>query len=411
MFSTPGAIIMTTLFILLNTTCICMCFTIIACVQILTFKSQRAIFNQSMIHRVERRVIRAATSANLLDAARKETPGARQSARINLTERVVRMTQRAIYGDSHDFEVGRMLRPQRMRLHAHDQPPAHDGRRDGARGLSAWSVRAYRCAQDERTVASAAAAPRHRPAHSKVAAETEQLSNGFTIYRGLVIALSCFFLSTVILIWIFLAPLGRWGRATLAFAAANGSSSSSLAGAAAAAAVCLDPTRPEDVAHGNAVGTAVSAIATLNVGAQVLIGWRVAAATARRYSLASLLALHDDDDDDDPNSPDFFEDAGGEHDGRADATGFGGGLGVHRTLMRHFCGGGGGGGGGGGSGSGSDGGGGGSGSSILRPGHRKAHSPSSALASSVIHSAGTAPSHTAGATGTSTGAAPDSLAA
>ena len=76
-YKSLGSTILGALFIFLTTTCICACFTVIACVQIIIFQSQRAIFSRSMTHRV-----------------------ARSGRHINLTSRVVRMTQLLIYGDS-----------------------------------------------------------------------------------------------------------------------------------------------------------------------------------------------------------------------------------------------------------------------------------------------------------------------
>ena len=67
------------------------------------------------------------------------------------------------------------------------------------------------------------------------------------------------------------------------------------------------------------VGSAISAVSTLIFGANVILGWRIALATFRRYTLESLLALPEEEDDYRPESVSVtmaqdFEDAEGGRD-------------------------------------------------------------------------------------------------
>jgi hypothetical protein len=230
------------LFILLTTTCICACFTIIACTQIIIFQSQRAIFSRRMVHKVERAITR-----------RGAGNGGRQ---INLTSRVVRMTQLLMYGDRSGNWDG---------LHA------------GWEGREAGKGRGGRNAF------------------------------GFTIYVGLAIALTCFFLSTVILIWVFLSPLSRWRelpraptnggvvRDGLGMNVTNPSLVTTHEGVWKTR--CLDPYNDADEARKEIIGSVLSSVSTLVFLVNVAIGWRSALGTIRRYSLEALLALPDDDHD------------------------------------------------------------------------------------------------------------------
>ena len=105
-----------------------------------------------MVHKVER-----------TNQTRRRGGGAGQASgrQINLTNRVVRMTQLLMYGDRSGNWDGQ-----------HGQEQAKKGLKSRFSWASGFG--------------------------------------GFTIYIGLFVALTCFFLSTIILIWVFLSPLNRW---------------------------------------------------------------------------------------------------------------------------------------------------------------------------------------------------------
>ena len=259
--SIPSAIL-SGAFVILTTTCICACFTIIACVQIIIFQSQRAIFSRSMTHRVD-------------DAFSS------RGKRINLTSLVVRMTQLLIYGDRSALWDKRRAEP------GDATRPAGLGRIPSLRSLHAPSARR-----------------KGRGPWSAGSQRREALAvEGFTIYIGLSVALSCFFFSTLILIWIFLSPLASWRYLT--------PSNASLVGRAAVDGLvqtsdgrwktrCLDPTNDDDAAYMVLIGTIVSVLSTLVFLANIITGYRVAVHTMRRYSLPSLLALAEEDEDEPP---------------------------------------------------------------------------------------------------------------
>ena len=151
-YKSVASTVLSALFIILTTTTICACFTIIACVQIIVFQSQRAIFSRAMVHKVT-------SSEHPAPSRRRPSPqqqlpptASSRPRKVNLTSRVVRMTQLVVYGD------------RSAHWDSHARPSA---KREGGR----------------------------------------LAFGGFTIYIGLCVALSCFFLSTVILTWLFISPV------------------------------------------------------------------------------------------------------------------------------------------------------------------------------------------------------------
>jgi len=251
-YKSVASAILSGAFIMLTMTCICACFTIIACVQIIIFQSQRALFSRTMTHRLD-------------DVAGKH---------INLTARVVRMTQLLIYGD---------------RAALWDDA---SGARRGNSERKPRSVRQQQRAQKRL----------ERQATRRAKASQTLAIGGFTIYIGLAVALSCFFLSTIILIWIFLSPLASWRNvsvdhshnASLYAARENSRLVESTRGQWKTR--CLDPENDDDAQYMVYVGTAISSASTLVFIGNVLLGYRVASRTMSRYTLPALLALGDDDE-------------------------------------------------------------------------------------------------------------------
>ena len=146
LYKSVTASVLSGLFLFLDTTCICVCFTIIASVQIIIYQSQRAIFSRSMVHKVE----------SFIDRKHPR----REVRRVNLTPRVVRMTQLLMYGDRS----------------------------------ANWD----------------SSSAKRKEAETPSASRGFTVVGGFSIYIGMGCALGCFFFSTVILIWIFLSPLAMW---------------------------------------------------------------------------------------------------------------------------------------------------------------------------------------------------------
>ena len=264
-YKSVAATLLSSLFIILTTTCICACFTIIACVQIIIFQSQRAIFSRAMIHRVQKE-----------NATRRR---GHQMRRVNLTERVVRMTQLLMYGDAK---------------------ASFDRDKGSQKDLMAYATRSSRGSGGSKQ-------------------DDERLAfGGFTIYIGLGIALACFFCSTVILVWIFLSPLARWrqyepGASDGVTAAAMQGGGSSSGGVNASStnphlvrtyngmvkSRCLDPYNDGDESLKDVTGMIISLVVTFIFASNVFVGWRVASRTVHRYDLESLLELPDTEDDED----------------------------------------------------------------------------------------------------------------
>ena len=260
LYKSPTATILSGLFILLTTTCICSCFTIIACVQIIIFQSQRAIFSRSMVHRCGLMIER--------------TRPRRQVKRVNLTPRVVRMTQLLMYGDRS----------------------------------ANWSDRSDHQAGAADRVPSASS-------RSESALSTPRRAGfalgGFSIYLGMAVALSTFFASVVILIWLFLSPLADWRHmpTTSTAAVRNGLVNTGGLGAAANSsnpalvqsyggqwkARCLDPYDDADAQHRATTGIVLSTVCSVVFALNVLLGWRIGHAAIERYSLASLLELPEEE--------------------------------------------------------------------------------------------------------------------
>ena len=240
LFKSVTASVLSGLFLFLDTTCICVCFTIIASVQIIIYQSQRAIFSRSMVHKVE----------TFIERTRKR----RDVRRVNLTPRVVRMTQLLMYGDR-----------------------------------SANWDNAKRKEVD--------AAPK-----------TFSVVGGFSIYIGMGIALGCFFLSTVILIWIFLSPLAMWRhlpadseaaiRSGIIASGTGNVSNPSLVrtyGGGQYKAQCLDPHSESDEQRRELVGLVLCSVSTLVFLINVLVGFKIGRQTMERYSLDSLLMLPEEE--------------------------------------------------------------------------------------------------------------------
>ena len=226
------------LFIVLDTTCICVCFTVIAAVQIIIFQSQRAIFSRSMVHKVE----------GIIERTRRRRP----TRRINLTPRVVRMTQLLMYGDkSTDWH----------------SDPARGGKQRSSLPLG-----------------------------------------GLSIYVGLGVAMVCFFFSTVLLIWIFLSPLAGWKQLPESSTASANNGMVPMADGTNATngelvhtyegqwkTKCLDPHDEADQRWRVLMGSIISGIATFVFVANVIFGYWLGVLTMRRYSLESLLELPEEE--------------------------------------------------------------------------------------------------------------------
>ena len=259
------------LFIILTTTCVCACFTVIACVQIIIFQSQRAIFSRKMFHK--QAAARAdpsrsdLTRAHYSSASHQPSEGRLTNQRhlqsghhlhkkVNLTSRIVQMTQLLMYGGD-------------------------DGDDDDAADVGWWqAVRALRF-------------------------------GSFTIYRGLAVALSCFFLSTVILVWLFIGPLARWKQldappnAGLVDVPAAGGASVQAPNPDILQSVggqwkgrCLNPYNDDDETLMIAIGSTISGLNTLIFLACIVYGFKLSRQMMSKYKTEALLALPEDEDED-----------------------------------------------------------------------------------------------------------------
>ena len=242
LYKSVPSTVLATIFITLDTTCICVCFTVIAAVQIIIFQSQRAIFSRSMVHKVE----------SIIERTRPR----RHVRRVNLTPRVVRMTQLLMYGDrSSNWEKG-----------------GKAASKSGRSGFSGLPL------------------------------------GGMSIYVGMGVALTCFFFATIILIWIFLSPLAAWrhmpsgSRATAldglvpSGGGANSTNSHLIRTHGGAwRARCLDPHDDRDQHTRFWMGSLLSGVTTLVFLANVVFGYWLGRATMKRYSLGSLLELPDEE--------------------------------------------------------------------------------------------------------------------
>ena len=218
----------------------------IAAVQIIIFQSQRAIFSRSMVHKVE----------SIIERTRPR----RQTRRINLTPRVVRMTQLLMYGDKS----------------------------------TDWG--------DDRGATRRAGAGRAKQPRSSLPL------GGLSIYVGLGVAMVCFFFSTVLLIWIFLSPLAAW-RHLPATGMANDRNGMVPTGGGANTTnselvrtyegqwktKCLDPHDEADERWRVLMGSIISGLATLVFVVNVVFGYWLGVLTIRRYSLEALLELPEEE--------------------------------------------------------------------------------------------------------------------
>jgi len=255
MYKSTLSLVLSSLCIVACTACISACFSVIACVQIIIFESQRAIFSTNMQCSVQAEV------------TRRNSGGVWQRGQhtrsVNLTNRVVRMTQLLLYGDSSSLARSEAAIPSR------------------------------RASTRRRTVTRTA---------NRVA------SGGFTIYLGFAIALSCFFASTILLLLLFLSPLAEWRtvgdpRGVPGAAGANGSQTEELGEhlvqtySGLVKTRCLDPANAEDAAHMTRAMYVVSLMCTFTFVCSIVVGVRTAQGVLQRYTLESLLALPDLDEE------------------------------------------------------------------------------------------------------------------
>jgi len=279
-YKSPGAAVLSGVFILCTITCICACFTIIACVQIIIFQSECALFSRSMSH------------------AMNEVAG----KRVNLTQQVVRMTQLLMYGDGdRSAEVSTLKpspssgpsAPSNMRWFGRKtviSTSFNAGSVDADTGLSLPPEARRRLELWARKRLEQQVAQPERAKNRK----SNGLSFGFTIYMGLAVALSSFFVSVVVLVWIFLGPLVAWHHVSVANASLSGANENPFLMQTQDGewkTRCLDPTNNDDVAYMQMVGTAISSCSTAVFIIYAIIGSRLARQTHHRYSLSSLLAL------------------------------------------------------------------------------------------------------------------------
>jgi hypothetical protein len=279
-YKSPGAAVLSGVFILCTITCICACFTIIACVQIIIFQSECALFSRSMSH------------------AMNEVAG----KRVNLTQQVVRMTQLLMYGDGdRSAEVSTLKpspssgpsAPSNMRWFGRKtviSTSFNAGSVDADTGLSLPPEVRRRLELWARKRLEQQVAQPERAKNRK----SNVLSFGFTIYMGLAVALSSFFVSVVVLVWIFLGPLVAWHHVSVANASLSGANENPFLMQTQDGewkTRCLDPTNNDDVAYMQMVGTAISSCSTAVFIIYAIIGSRLARQTHHRYSLSSLLAL------------------------------------------------------------------------------------------------------------------------
>lgn len=279
-YKSPGAAVLSGVFILCTITCICACFTIIACVQIIIFQSECALFSRSMSH------------------AMNEVAG----KRVNLTQQVVRMTQLLMYGDGDRSSEVSTLKPSpssgpsapsNMRWFGRKtviSTSFNAGSVDADTGLSLPPEARRRLELWARKRLEQQVAQPERAKNRK----SNGLSFGFTIYMGLAVALSSFFVSVVVLVWIFLGPLVAWHHVSVANASLSGADENPFLMQTQDGewkTRCLDPTNNDDVAYMQMVGTAISSCSTAVFIIYAIIGSRLARQTHHRYSLSSLLAL------------------------------------------------------------------------------------------------------------------------
>lgn len=248
LYKSIGSMVVAGLFIVTCTTCVCACFTVIACVQIIIFQSQRAIFSRSMVARVK--VAASQSTRQLTRAASTKS--------VNVTWRVVRMTQLLIYGDrtalwdaSHPSDSFKKKTKAQLRKEINDRSTA---------------------------------------------------IGGFTIYMGLGIALACFFASTIIVILIFVSPLASWR--TLDTDASSFNNTNFLrqdhvfeTSDNRIKTRCLDPYDPADERHMLILSSIISIASTIIFCTNVVIGVRTALACSRCFELESLLSLQDEEQD------------------------------------------------------------------------------------------------------------------
>ena len=269
LYKSVPSMLISALFIVTCTTCVCACFTVIACVQIIIFQSQRAIFSRSMVHRVQV----AATQSFIKQATRNGRMPTRSETTksVNVTWRVVRMTQLLIYGDRSAI----------------------------------WDVTAQ--GHSRKSAASL----------KKEANDRNMAIGGFTIYMGLAIALTCFFASTIIVILIFVSPLASWRRLDESAYPAN----NTLPDATQEYIVqmrdgraktrCLDPYDPADESSMLLFSWVISTVSTSIFITNVVIGVRTAARVSRCYKLEALLSLPDEEEH--KHEPDEDFEAAEEH--------------------------------------------------------------------------------------------------
>lgn len=116
----------------------------------------------------------------------------------------------------------------------------------------------------------------------------------------------------------FLGPLATWRQVdetSYATSADGNGTLSSVSGNAALVHTdggrlrtkCLDPRSEADTRTFELIGSLLCSISTLVFIANVVIGWRIALATMRRYTLQSLLSLPDDEDEDEEGDEQDFE--------------------------------------------------------------------------------------------------------
>jgi len=333
MYKSPGSALLSGSFVILSMSCICACFTIIACIQIIIFQSQRAIFSRSMTHAID-------------SAAGK---------RVNLTSRVVRMTQTLMYGDSESLSSKSASsdappsttadRMERMRRagddtddleigsfgHGSGNHSGHGGRRfsrasfaqlpsrlssvlgGGVAGAKDRFSQAANLSHKQLILQQRLRHKLQRQATRREIREEKAKESvaigGFTIYVGLGIALSCFFISTVLLIWIFLSPLASWRHVgvganfTGSLTSVDGTGSEGTGSSALILTRdgkwktrCLDPVNDADAEYMQIIGTLISTLSTSVFLFNVFTGYRLARRTMVCYTLPALLSLPDEDD-------------------------------------------------------------------------------------------------------------------
>ena len=142
-----------------------------------------------------------------------------------------------------------------------------------------------------------------RRARSRVAV------GGFTIYFGLAVALAAFFLSTILLVWMFIGPLADWRElknpangGQVYDAQSNTSRTNPFLVQTANGkwkTKCLDPYDDNDQQRVQSIGTTLSALNTLIFIANVVWGIFLARWATRCYTTQALLDLPEEEEEED----------------------------------------------------------------------------------------------------------------